>query len=104
MTLSVAADGAKALCFIMPGLYGEIPVFQKPDCITAVVIDLHQAGQNTTQKSCLVILQPTFLNRYSISELFQAVLKFANGVLSRGCSTCDACEGGSQDLNVILNH
>ena len=91
--LSVAVDGAKALHFIMPGLYGKTPVFWKPDCIAAVVIDLCQASQNTTQKSCFVILQPTFLNKYSISELFQAVLKLANGVLSRGCSTCDVCEG-----------
>ena len=89
MTLSVAVDGAKALHFIMPGFYGKTSVFWRPDCITAVVIDLCQAGQINTQKSCSVILQPTFLNKYSINELFQAVLKLANGVLSRGCGTCD---------------
>ena len=72
---------------------GKLLFSWKPDCITAVVIDLCQAGQNTTQKSYFVILQPTFLNKHSVGELFQAVLKLANGVLSRGCSTCDVCEG-----------
>ena len=77
----------------MPGLYGKIPVFLKPECIAAVVIDLYYAGQKTTQKSCLLILHPTFLNKYSISELFQAVLKLANGVLSIGCRICEVCAG-----------
>ena len=61
--------------------------------MAAVFIDFFQAGQNMSQKSCLGIVHPTDMNRYSISAEFQAVLKFAKGAESSSCKTCDVCAG-----------
>ena len=92
-TLLVADDGAKEDLLIIAGFIGKMPVLLNPDCMAAVFMDFFHAGQKTSQKSCLGILHPTDVNRYSISPVFQAFLKFAKGVESKGCTMWEVCAG-----------
>ena len=61
--LSVTDDGAKEDLLIISGFIRKMPVFLNPDWMAAVFMDFFHAGQNTSQTSCLGILQPTDVNK-----------------------------------------
>ena len=61
--LSVDIDGPRSEFLIAWGLKGKIPVLLNPDWMAAMVMDFFHASQNTNQKSCFGILQPTNVNR-----------------------------------------
>ena len=104
--LSVAPLGLRSEILIAFLLTGNIPVFRKPDCIAATVKDFLQTGTKGIQKSCLGIAMPTFRNKYSLSCIFQLVLKFANGVESRGWRMCEVWPGmaSTSILFAVINN